>query len=197
MKTIRLLSSASAPLLAVLAFSATLLAPPVQDPPRVQRQELYNCEVQVKPLVRESGAVVLETQVYYSDWSDPAEEQYGTEFFLHVPDNGQLVLGDSAGREPTPGGGKVDLEWDTKYFVRLYWDEGDDLAFIQLVTFKDGVEDVKARKETTWSGTFDALATMSEPTVEVVRNEESSKKDRIRITANNYGMGIAFTLEDA
>ncbi len=172
----------------------------LQDGGVLRHQELDNCQIDVRPL-NVADEVMLEAQVYFAEWDVADSDKHGTEFVIHVPDDSLLTLGDNAGETPAGDGPLIDLDYGTYYFVRLYWDEEHDNAYIQVSespTMAIGPGAVHhAAKLTAHDGAFDALGMMADPICEFVRTGPDSEGRRLRITAVNYGLEIGFTLTDS
>jgi len=183
----------------VLAVVAVLgVSWALQDGTTLRHQELDNCQIDVRPLEVEDE-IMLESQVYFAEWEESGADKFGTEFVIHVPNDSLLTLGDHKGESPSSSGSLIDLDYGTYYFVHLYWDTTHENAYIRVTespTLKIGDAAVTHdAKLTNHDGTFDGLGMMSDPVCEFVRNPGSGGQ-RLRITAVNYGLEIAFTLTD-
>jgi|GEM_PF-1832995 len=168
-------------------------------------QNLLGCEIDVRSLQNVDFSMNLTGTVYHDgNWKDTGDKEFGTEFTIQVPKDGLVNLGDYLGASPvtTPAKDPSPLERAKEYKVQLYWDEDGKAgpnplppgAYIRVL--EDGVE-VETPMGTRAGGSYDPLGVFHEPVVELVRtNDANPLKKRLRITVQNYGLKMAFTIAD-
>jgi hypothetical protein len=163
---------------AVLMLS---LAPAPQDSP-LKGQSLNGCEIDIRPVA------MPEAQVYYAEYQ--SGKQYGCMFTIHVPVSDNLLAGDWQANSTV----KMKLS-DVANQVTWWYDNTDPMKPKVRLRIENSVSADKKEFDTPYVGQFDETKPMGEPLEEQLRPVNNKK--RMRITLDNYGITVSFTLNDA
>jgi len=154
---------------------------PVVAPIDGTGQGLSDCDIDIRPAPPQGRG---ESQVY---WGEAGGGLYGAKSAIYVMADGLMEFGNGdATQAISLKAGKVnEITW--------WWDNSRKVLIFKL----DNKVDAPVSFETTdYTGRFDSLGVLKEPTSEFVRRGVNDKK-RLRITMANFGITCAFTLTDS
>ncbi len=164
-----------------LILSGTILGAALLTPALIQgggtttlkHQALNNCVIDIRPISSP------EAQVYYEG------RAYGAQFNIHVGMSDVLEFGN----------------WDATKNLKLKTGAPNVLSWAYdpatgkvNMTLRNNV-DPDMTFDTRFSGSYDPLGPLGEPVIEDVRGPASNKR-RVRISLQNFGLTVSWTITD-
>lgn len=144
---------------------------------------LNNCALDLR------ASSAIESQIYWKEYVNMAEGQYGAVFSLDIPQDNKVRLDSANANSNDP----QDLDAHTDIRVRVYWDTDDNKAWYRYTL--NGGTSWSTPVENDYWGSYEPLGPFVEPDQENVDSGVTNKK-RVRVFCHYRGIKLGCTLTD-